>query len=69
MNHWQAGLDPITSYLLDELILDMRDSLGTALVLVSLEFASISLELTPTGSFLDGDSHSTIAGADPKRFG
>jgi phospholipid/cholesterol/gamma-HCH transport system ATP-binding protein len=68
MNHWQAGLDPITSYLLDELILDMRDSLGTALVLVSHGLAS-SFGIGTDRTFLDGDSHSTIAGADPKRFG
>jgi phospholipid/cholesterol/gamma-HCH transport system ATP-binding protein len=36
-----AGLDPITSAELDRLILDLRDALGTTMVVVSHELASI----------------------------
>src|SRR4026208_2302045 len=36
-----AGLDPITSRNLDRLILELRDSLGTTIVVVSHELASI----------------------------
>ena len=36
-----AGLDPISSRLLDELILELRDSLGATIVIVSHELASI----------------------------
>ncbi len=36
-----AGLDPISSRLLDELILELRDSLGATLVVVTHELASI----------------------------
>lgn len=36
-----AGLDPVTAARLDELVLRLRDTLGTAVVLVSHELASI----------------------------
>ena len=36
-----AGLDPISSHLLDELILELRDSLGATVVVVTHELASI----------------------------
>jgi phospholipid/cholesterol/gamma-HCH transport system ATP-binding protein len=36
-----AGLDPISSRLLDELILELRDSLGATVVVVTHELASI----------------------------
>ena len=36
-----AGLDPISAKLLDELILELRDSLGTTIVVVTHELASI----------------------------
>ncbi len=36
-----AGLDPVTSRKLDELVLQVRDSFGTTLVVVSHELASI----------------------------
>jgi phospholipid/cholesterol/gamma-HCH transport system ATP-binding protein len=62
-----AGLDPITSCLLDELILDLRDSLGTTIVIVSHELASI-FGIGTDRTFLDGDSHSAIAGGDLKQL-
>jgi phospholipid/cholesterol/gamma-HCH transport system ATP-binding protein len=36
-----AGLDPVTSRKLDELILQIRDTFGTTIVVVSHELASI----------------------------
>ena len=36
-----AGLDPISSRLLDDLILELRDSLGATVVVVTHELASI----------------------------
>ena len=36
-----AGLDPVTSSLLDDLIVELRDSLGTTMVLVTHELPSI----------------------------
>ncbi len=36
-----AGLDPVTSFQLDKLLLDLRDSLGLTIVVVTHEIASI----------------------------
>jgi len=36
-----AGLDPVTSHQLDELLLSMRDNLGLSIVVVTHEIASI----------------------------
>jgi phospholipid/cholesterol/gamma-HCH transport system ATP-binding protein len=40
-NEASAGLDAISSRRLDELILELRDSLGTTVVMVTHELASI----------------------------
>jgi phospholipid/cholesterol/gamma-HCH transport system ATP-binding protein len=47
-----AGLDPITSRLLDDLILQLRDSLGTTTVIVTHELASI-FAVADNAVFLD----------------
>ncbi len=62
-----AGLDPITSHLLDELILDLRESLGATIVIVSHELASI-FAIGTNSIFLDADSHTAIASGDPKQL-
>jgi len=36
-----AGLDPVTTYQLDRLLLDLRDNLGLTIVVVTHEIASI----------------------------
>ena len=36
-----AGLDPVSARLLDDLILELRDSLGTTIIVVTHELASI----------------------------
>ena len=36
-----AGLDPVTSRRLDDLILELRDGLGATIVIVSHELASL----------------------------
>lgn len=36
-----AGLDPISARLLDDLILELRDSLGTSIVVVTRELSNI----------------------------
>src|ERR1700720_2473562 len=62
-----AGLDPISSSLLDELILELRDSLGATVVIVTHELASIFA----TGNncvFLDAESRVQIASGDPKEL-
>jgi phospholipid/cholesterol/gamma-HCH transport system ATP-binding protein len=62
-----AGLDPLTSHLLDELIVDLKDSLGATIVIVSHELASI-FGIGTNSIFLDADSHSAIARGDPKQL-
>ncbi len=60
-----AGLDPITSRLLDELILEIRDTLGATIVVVTHELASI-FAIGDNSVFLDADSHTMIAGGNPR---
>ncbi len=49
-----AGLDPISARLLDDLILELRDSLGTTIVVVTHELASI-FAIGNNSVFLDPD--------------
>jgi len=60
-----AGLDPISSRLLDELILDLRDSLGTTIVVVTHELASI-FAIGTSSIFLDAESRTITASGPPK---
>jgi phospholipid/cholesterol/gamma-HCH transport system ATP-binding protein len=62
-----AGLDPITSRRLDELILRLRDSLGTTIVVVTHELPSI-FTIADTSIFLDGETKTVIAHGDPKEL-
>jgi phospholipid/cholesterol/gamma-HCH transport system ATP-binding protein len=60
-----AGLDPISSRLLDELILELRDALGKTVVVVTHELASI-FTIADDCVFLDPDTRTMIAHGDPK---
>jgi len=60
-----AGLDPISSRLLDDLILELRDSLGATVVVVTHELASI-FAIANNSVFLDPDTKTMLASADPK---
>ena len=62
-----AGLDPITSRLLDDLILELCDSLGATVVIVTHELASI-LTIGTNSVFLDADTKTMIAQGDPKKL-
>ena len=62
-----AGLDPISSRLLDDLILELRASLGATIVVVSHELASL-LAIGTNSIFLDTASRTMIAGGDPQRL-
>jgi phospholipid/cholesterol/gamma-HCH transport system ATP-binding protein len=62
-----AGLDPISSRLLDELILELRASLGATIVVVTHELASI-FTIGDNSVFLDAESRTMIAGGDPKEL-
>ena len=60
-----AGLDPISSRRLDDLILELRDSLGATIVVVTHELASI-FAIGNNSVFLDPESKTMIASGDPK---
>jgi phospholipid/cholesterol/gamma-HCH transport system ATP-binding protein len=62
-----AGLDPISSRRLDDLILRLRDSLGTTIVVVTHELPSI-FAIADTSIFLDGETKRMIAHGDPKEL-
>ncbi len=62
-----AGLDPISSRLLDDLILELRDSLGATVVVVTHELASI-FTIGSNSVFLDTETRTMIAGGDPKKL-
>jgi phospholipid/cholesterol/gamma-HCH transport system ATP-binding protein len=62
-----AGLDPISSKLLDDLILELRDSLGATIVVVTHELASI-FAIANNSIFLDAESRTMIASGDPKKL-
>ena len=59
-----AGLDPLTAKRLDDLILELRDSLGTTIVVVTHELASI-FAIGNNAVFLDADSKTQLATGDP----
>jgi phospholipid/cholesterol/gamma-HCH transport system ATP-binding protein len=59
-----AGLDPMSSRLLDDLILAIRDSLGATVVVVSHELPSI-FAIANNSVFLDAKTHTMIASGDP----
>ena len=62
-----AGLDPINVHLLDELILELRNSLGATIVVVTHELASI-FAIGNNSVFLDADTKTMIAAGDPRRL-
>jgi phospholipid/cholesterol/gamma-HCH transport system ATP-binding protein len=62
-----AGLDPISARRLDELIVELRDSLGTTVVVVTHELASI-FAIGTNGIFLDADAKTMIASGNPKEL-
>lgn len=59
-----AGLDPISSRNLDNLILELRDSLGATVVVVTHELASI-FTIADNSVFLDPEEKTMIAIGNP----
>src|SRR3984957_18208945 len=59
-----AGLDPITSSRLDDLILQLRDGLGATIVIVSHELPSL-FTIADDGVFLDAVTKTAIAHGSP----
>lgn len=60
-----AGLDPLSSQLLDELILEIRDTLSSTVVIVTHELASI-FDIGNNSVFLDPETKTMIDYGDPK---
>jgi phospholipid/cholesterol/gamma-HCH transport system ATP-binding protein len=62
-----AGLDPISARLLDDLILELSESLGATVVIVTHELASI-FAVGNNSVFLDPEAKTMIAQGDPKKL-
>ena len=62
-----AGLDPISSRNLDDLILEISQSLGTTIVVVTHELASI-FTIANNSIFLDAETKTIMARGDPKEL-
>ncbi|HME24807.1 MAG TPA: ATP-binding cassette domain-containing protein [Acetobacteraceae bacterium] len=60
-----AGLDPVASSRLDELILELRDGLGATVVIVSHELASL-FAICDDGIFLDPETKTAVAYGAPR---
>ena len=61
-----AGLDPISSRRLDDLILELRDSLGATVVVVTHELASI-FAIADNSVFLDAETKTPARDRRPAR--
>jgi phospholipid/cholesterol/gamma-HCH transport system ATP-binding protein len=59
-----AGLDPISSRRLDDLILELRDALGATVVVVTHELASI-FAIADSALFLDAESKTALCEGNP----
>jgi phospholipid/cholesterol/gamma-HCH transport system ATP-binding protein len=62
-----AGLDPLSSRRLDDLILELRESLGATIVVVTHELASI-FAIADDSVFLDAESKTIAASGPPRRL-
>jgi phospholipid/cholesterol/gamma-HCH transport system ATP-binding protein len=62
-----AGLDPISSRRLDDLILELRDNLGSTVAVVTHELASI-FTIGDNSVFLDAEQRTQVAQGNPKEL-
>ena len=62
-----AGLDPLSSSRLDELILQLRDALGATIVVVTHELASI-FTIADSALFLDVKTKRAISDGNPNEL-
>ena len=62
-----AGLDPVSARLLDDLIINLRDTLGTTIVVVTHELASI-FAIGNNSVFLDPETKTMLATGSPQKL-
>ena len=62
-----AGLDPISARRMDELILQLRDSLGTTMVVISHDLDSI-FHIADDAVFLDAESKTMLTTGNPRQL-
>jgi len=62
-----GGLDPVTAQRLDELILQLRDSLGTTIVMVTHDLASI-FAVADNAIFLNAQTRTLTAWGSPRQL-
>jgi phospholipid/cholesterol/gamma-HCH transport system ATP-binding protein len=62
-----AGLDPVSAKLLDDLIIEIKETLGTTVVVVTHELASI-FAIGNNSIFLDPETRTMIASGDPHKL-
>lgn len=62
-----AGLDPLSSQRLDELIWQLRESMGGTIVIVTHELASI-FDIATNSVYLDADSKTQLDYGDPREL-
>jgi phospholipid/cholesterol/gamma-HCH transport system ATP-binding protein len=62
-----AGLDPISARRLDDLILELRDGLGSTIVVVTHELASL-LRIGDDSVFLDAETKTMLATGKPSEL-
>jgi phospholipid/cholesterol/gamma-HCH transport system ATP-binding protein len=62
-----AGLDPLSARRLDELILELRDSLGTTMVVITHDLDSI-FTIADDAVFLDATAKTLLATGNPKEL-
>jgi phospholipid/cholesterol/gamma-HCH transport system ATP-binding protein len=62
-----AGLDPISSRLLDDLILQLKESIGATVVMVTHELESI-FAIATNSVYLDASSRTMIDYGDPRQL-
>ncbi|MFV0476450.1 MAG: ABC transporter ATP-binding protein [Parahaliea sp.] len=60
-----AGLDPISSRLLDELIVQIKESMGATVIMVTHELPSI-FSIATNSVYLDANTRTMIATGNPK---
>ena len=62
-----AGLDPVSAKLLDDLIIEIKESLDATVVIVTHELASI-FAIGTNSIFLDASQKTMTAAGDPKEL-